>query len=60
MGDFRIKIYCPYPDCKKSKVYSTGKANLKTSEVCPVCRRTYTVDWRELIAYPSPKIKNTE
>lgn len=62
--DFTITVYCPYSDCRKGKVYSTGRADLKTSEVCPECDRAFTVDWKELIARPSlkitPKIKNSK
>ncbi len=53
---FMYKVTCPI--CNRGKVLSTGNANICTSNVCPKCKNTFTVNWKTLDVYPSDKIKN--
>lgn len=47
------------PNCKKGKVFSDSKAEISTCHICCKCQKAFIINWKTLVAVPSPKIPNT-
>lgn len=53
--DFKYKVACPM--CSKGMIFSNGTADLQTSHLCIKCGKAFAINWKQLKAYPSDKIK---